>query len=215
MIMQHKGMVGMPIAVGSGDRFRDRMRRITAKSLKAASMKVTEMNSENARWYCLHVKRGKEIDVENALREANVEAFMPREKVVFVRHGRKVESEIPRLPSYVLVRLVPSAEAFLGLRYQKDVIEFVGGPSGYHVIKDADVYVFKSLSEGVEVPRVATDKTIGQGSEADIVLGPFAGFKCVVTAVKWSRTAKANVRIDVQGRPFDIESMPLAFLKKL
>ncbi len=214
-MMQHKEMVGMPIATGARDGFRDRMRRITATNLKAASMKVTEMNPEYARWYCLHVKRGKEFDVENNLAKANVEAFIPREKLVLVRHGKKLVVERPALPSYILVRIVPSAEAFQGLRYQDDVIDFVGGLVGYHVIADADVAVFRRLSDGVEAPRVATDKTIGQGDEADIQLGPFAGFKCVVIAVKWCRQAKASVRIDVQGRAFDIDSMPLAFLKKL
>ncbi|RVN87830.1 transcription termination/antitermination protein NusG [Sinorhizobium meliloti] len=215
MIMRRRTLSGSPIALQGRERFTDRIRRITAANLKAASMKVTEMNPENARWYCLHVKSGKEFDVENALTAANVEAFMPRERVVLVRHGRKIESERPFFPSYLLVRLVPTPEAFHGLRYQKDVLDFVGGPAGYHVINDADVVVFKRLSDGVEAPRVATDKSFRDGDQADIVLGPFAGFRCVVTAVKWCRQAKASVRIDVQGRPFDIESMPLAFLRKL
>ncbi len=215
MMMQHKGMTGAPIATGARDGFRDRMRRITEASLRAASMKVTEMNPEMARWYCLHVKRGKEFDVENSLHQVNVEAFMPRERVVFVRKGRKIESEVPFFPSYLLVRLVPSAEAFLGLRGQKDVIDIVGGAAGYHIIKDADVDVFKRISSNEDAPRVATDKTFQQGDRADIEHGPFAGFMCIVTAVKWCRQARASVRIDVHGKPFDIDSMPLAFLKKL
>lgn len=178
-------------------------------------MKVTEMNPDNARWYCLHVKKGREFDVENALIAANVEAYMPREKDSFIRRGKKIDVEMPAFPSYLLVRLVPSPDAFLGLRHQNHVIDFVGGASGYHVVKDRDVAVFKALFDDCDAPRVATDKTIGQGTRADVVLGPFAGFTCVVTAVKWCREAKASVRIDVQGRRFDIDSMPLAHLKKL
>ncbi|WP_244496848.1 MULTISPECIES: transcription termination/antitermination protein NusG [unclassified Ensifer] len=174
-------------------------------------MKVTEMNPAKARWYCLHVLRGKEFDVENALATANVEVLVPREKVVSVRSGKKIETEVPRLASYMLVRLVPSAEAFSALRNQKHVLDFVGGAAGYHVVKDSDVAVFKR-----KYPlRVATDKSIGQGTKADIVSGPFAGFSCIVTAVKWCREAKASVRIDLQGKIFDIDSMPLAHLKKV
>ncbi|SDA39257.1 transcription termination/antitermination NusG family protein [Sinorhizobium sp. NFACC03] len=182
-------------------------------------MKVTEMNPENARWYCLHVVRGKEFDVENALTAANVEVFVPREKIVSIRRGKKIETEIPRLASYLLVRVVGSAEAFLALRHQKNVINIVGCDAYYHVVSDNDVAVFKALSDGLQAPRVATDKSIGQGTLADIVFGPFAGFRCVVTAVRWSREARASVRINVgqegHSTPFDIESMPLAFLKKL
>lgn len=215
MMMQHKGMKGAPIATGARDGFESRMRRITARNLRAASMKVTEMNPNRARWYCLVVKRGHEFDVENSLKEANVEAFMPSERVVFVRHGRKIESDRPSFPGYVLVHFVPSNEAFAGIVNLKNVFDFVGGASGYHVIKDADVDVFKRISKGEDVTRVATDKTIGDGSEAEIVLGPFSGFKCVVTSVRWCRQAKASVRIHVEGRAFDIDSMPLAFLRKL
>lgn len=218
-MMQHRGMKGQPIATQTKDGFRDRMRRITARNLKAASMKVTEMNPEKARWHCLHVLRGKEFDVENALAAANVEVFVPREKIVSIRRGKKIEAEVPRLPSYLLVRVVGSAEAFLALRHQKHVVDIVGCDAYYHVVSDNDVAVFRALSEGLQAPRLATDKTIGQGTLADIVIGPFAGFRCVVTAVKWSREARASVRIEVgqegHGKPFDIESMPLAFLKKL
>lgn len=177
-------------------------------------MKVTEMNPDSARWYCLLVKRGREFDVENSLRDVNVEAFMPRERVVKVRHGRKFESDIPYFPSYLLVRCVPSPEAFHGLRRHRNVLDIVGGASGYHIVRDENVAMFKRICEGAEAPRVATDKTFKEGDRADIVFGPFAGFTCIVTAVKWCRQAKAKVRIDVRGRPFDIDSMPLAFLKK-
>ncbi|RVQ02005.1 transcription termination/antitermination protein NusG [Sinorhizobium meliloti] len=211
MIMQRRTLTGSPIALQSGDRFEDRMRRITERNLRAASMKVTEMNPDLARWYCLLVKKGREFDVENSLRDANVEAFMPRERVVKVRHGRKFESDIPYFPNYLLVRCVPSSEAFHGLRRHRNVLDIVGGASGYHIVRDENVAMFKRICEA---PRVATDKTFKEGDRADIVLGPFAGFTCIVTAVKWCRQAKAKVRIDVHGRPFDIDSMPLAFLKK-
>lgn len=214
MIMQRRTLTGCPIALQSGDRFEDRMRRITERNLRAASMKVTEMNPDLARWYCLLVKKGREFDVENSLRDANVEAFMPRERVVKVRHGRKFESDVPYFPNYLLVRCVPSSEAFHGLRRHRNVLDIVGGASGYHIVRDENVAMFKRICEGAEAPRVATDKTFKEGDRADIVLGPFAGFTCIVTAVKWCRQAKAKVRIDVHGRPFDIDSMPLAFLKK-
>lgn len=214
-MMQHRGMKGLPIATQARDGFRDRMRRITQASLKAATMKVTEMNPDSARWYCLHVKKGKEFDVENALVAANVEAYMPREKESFIRRGKKIDVVLPAVPGYLLVRLVPSPEAFLGLRHQNHVIDFVGGAAGYHVIHDVHVAVFKALFGDGEPPRVATDKTIGQGTEAKIVMGPFTGFRCVVTSVRYCREARASVRIDVDGRPFDIERISLAHLRKV
>jgi transcriptional antiterminator NusG len=169
-----------------------------------------------ARWYCLQIKKDCETSVENALRNSRIEAFMPRELLVEVRRGRKVERNIPCFPGYMLVRVVPSASAFLGLKSHDDVVDIVGSKSGsYHVFRDADVDVFRRFCEQTEAPRLAVDKTMKDGDRADIVMGPFVGFMCVVTSVKWCRQAKASVRIDVQGRSFDLASIPLAFLKKV
>ena len=214
-MMQHDKMTGTPIALPVRERFEDRMRRIAAKNLREASMNVTEQHPDSARWYCLQVMRGQEFAVEKELQAANVEVFMPREKTMQMRHGRRIECEIPFFPGYLLVRFVPSAHAFQGLRRQRDVVGIIGGSDGgYHVIRDEVVKAFKRIGE-VGMPRMATDKSFKDGDKADIVDGPFVGFLCLVVAVKWSRQARARVVIDLQGRSFEIDSMPLAFLKKL
>jgi transcriptional antiterminator NusG len=160
------------------------------------------------------VETGREFTVENSLQEANVDAFMPSEKVVSVFKGKKIEGSRPILPGYILVRFVPSAEAFHGLKNVKHVVDIVGGNDGYHVVRSEDVERLKALSGSGEVPRIATDKTMKDGDIAEITFGPFVGFSCTIVAVKWSREARARVLIDVGGRPFEIDSMPLAFLKK-
>ncbi len=214
MIMQRRTLTGSPIALEGRERFEDRMRRITERSLRAASMKVTEMNPESARWYCLLVKKGREFDVENSLREANVEAFMPRERVVKVRHGRKIEGDIPYFPSYMLVRCIPSPEAFHGLRRHRNVLDIVGGASGYHALKDENVAVFKRICDGAEVPRIATDKSSRKaiGRTSSLVLLPVSLHRNSGEVVAAGQGKRPHRRA---GAPFDIDSMPLAFLKKL
>lgn len=213
--MQHRKLVGSAIGAHVPECFADRMRRIANKNLKEASMDVTEKNPDSAHWYCLQVGKGRESAVENDLREANVDVFLPRQKELIVRHGRKIEVETPYFPGYILVRFVPSAAAFSGLRRQRHVLDIIGGSDGrYHAIRDEVINVFKRMGED-GAPRVATDKTFSEGDRADIVLGPFLGFECLVLAVKWCRQAKARVMISLDGRSFEIESMPLAFLKKL
>lgn len=178
-------------------------------------MNVTENSPDSANWYCLHVAKGRELAVENELREANVESLVPRETVVLVRHRRKVEVQIPFFPGYVFVRCVPSPAAFNGLRRQAHVLDIIGGSEGhYHVIHNEAINAFRDVAV-YGIPRVATDKTFKEGDEADIIEGPFIGFSCLILAVKWSRQARARVMISLAGRSFEIESMPLAFLKKL
>ena len=193
-----------------------RAARMATLKLKKASRTMIESHPNSARWYCLRVETGKEQLVEGALLEANVQAFMPVEKYFSMHKGRKIACERPFFPGYLLVRIVPSDEAFAALRRaSKFVFGFVGGALGYHIIRDEHVIVLNHIMQSCDVPRMKTDKSIRQGDQANIEIGPFAGFVCVVTAVKWSREARASVRIHIEGRAFDIDSMPLAFLKKL
>lgn len=193
----------------------DRIARIAADRLRAASKEKCERKPKMANWYCLRVESGREFIVEKFLQDANVEAYMPSEKIVRIHKGTKIEGSRPFFPSYMLVRFVPSGEAFHGLKNVKHVIDIVGGPNGYHIVRDEDVERLKALRSEADLPRVATDKTMTDGDRADITFGPFVGFTCTVLAVKWCRQARARVLIDVSGKPFEIESMPLAFLKKL
>jgi transcriptional antiterminator NusG len=215
-MMQHKTVIGSPIANQGRERFEDRMRRIAARNLKEASMQITEQNPDSARWYCLHVMKGHEFAVEKELQAADVEAYVPREKALQVRHGRKIEVEKPYLGGYLLVRCVPSSAAFHGLRRQPFVIDMVGGVNGnYYVITDAEVAVFKALFDAIDVSRMPTNKSFADGDKAEVTIGPFTGFSCLVTKVAWCREAWASVLIEVSGRVFPISRIPLAFLKKL
>ena len=192
-----------------------RNKRIISNQLRAASADMFGDVRKPAHWYCLRVETGREFAVEKVLVDACVEVCAPREKWARVRKGEKIEGESPFIPSYLLVRCVPSADAFVGLKRQKFVLDIVGGEGGYYVVRDEIVEVFKALTEKSEAPRIATDKTMTDGDRATITQGPFAGFECVVRSVKWSRQARASVLINVDGRQFDIDSMPLAFLEKL
>jgi transcriptional antiterminator NusG len=215
-MMQHRNFTGEPISATPRESFYDRMQRIAAHNLRAAARRITDRFPEKARWFCIQVQNGRELAVEKELIDANVDAFMPREKWVAVRRGRKIEGERAYLPGYILVRFVPSPEAFQGLRRKRFVVDIVGGREGsYHVIRADDVAVFKSFLDRPDVSRMPTDKSFGDGDLAEITFGPFQGFNCLVTKVEWCREAWAAVVIEVSGRTFPIARMPLAFLKKL
>lgn len=192
----------------------DRIARIAATKLRAASMEMIERKPKMAKWYCLRVESGREFAVEKSLQDANVDAFMPADKVVRVLKGKRIEGSRPLLPGYILVRFVPSAEAFHGLKNVKHVVDIVGGNDGYHVVRNEDVERLKALKGDSAIPYVTTDKTWQEGDRGEITFGSFAGFICSVLSVKWCRQARARVLIDVSGRSFEIESMPIAFLKK-
>lgn len=214
--MMHDGKeIDMTRAMPKIDKEIRKMRE-DADNRHAASVDVVDRMQAAARWYCLVVRKELDLSVENSLVKSRIENYSPKETRVSFRQGRRIEQVLPYFPGYILVRIVPSDAAFRGLKSHEGVVGIVGDDVGcYHEIPQAEVDVFKKVCEPVSIERLAADKTIKQGDEADIVTGPFAGFLCIVTAVKWCRQARASVRIDMHGKAFDIDSMPVAFLKKL
>lgn len=217
MNMQHKFDMDRRVSADALRKMEktDEARRIAVERLGEASRELVERQPKAARWYCLQIATGREFAVEKLLAEADVMTLLPTERVIKIRCDKKFETERAFFPGYLLVRCVPSPIAFHALRKVKYVIDIVGDDSRYHVVADEDVRLFEKVAEGMTPPRVTTDKTFTDGDRANIVSGPFAGFSCLVVQVKWSRMAKAKVRIDLNSRSFDIESMPLAFLEKL
>lgn len=191
-----------------------RILRLASQQLRFAVKDAGGEQTNGARWFCLQVASGFDFTVEKLLLDCGVEVLVPREKVVIIRRGEKIETDRPIFSGYVLVRFVPSPEAFDGLRRQKNVFGFVAGLTGYLVVSEREVKRFQQLTLSL-ISRMPTDKSIGEGTEARITYGPFAGIECVVLAVKWRREGRARVRIVYDGNPFEIADMPLAFLERL
>jgi transcriptional antiterminator NusG len=196
----------------TADQRRERIAAVRTENLRAASSDFFKKGHGMAHWYVLQTRTGKEFNVEKVLSEANVQAFAPRETHVKVRGGKKFVLDMPTFPGYVLVRCMASPQAFIGLKQVNDVIDIVGGDSGYHVVRDQHVDRFRLQTP---TPRKKTDKTWQQGDKAMVSEGPFAGFECLIVAVKHCRERRARVVIRIDRRDFEIESMPIAFLEKL
>lgn len=192
-----------------------KMAHSRAALLQSASIDSTARRPADARWYCLFVNPGRVFAVENVLREANVEFCLPREKVVSMHRGRKIERERAMFPGYLPVRFVPSAPAFQAFKRMSGVFDFVGGIDGYYSIPDKHIQRLRLWETGGDPTRVETDKTMAEGDKAEIIFGPFAGLRCIVLAVKWSRQARARVLVRDKGVELEIQSIPLAFLQKL
>jgi len=191
-----------------------RVLRLARAELRAASIEITESRAKDARWFCLKVAHGHDFTVEKLLTDCGVQVLAPRETVEKIRRGKKIECFRAFFPGYLLVRLVPSAEAFAGVRKQKNISGFVGGANGYHIIPDAHVVVFKPISAPV-IADLPVDRTIGQASRCRVKDGPFSGFECVVMSVKWKREPRGKVRVEVEGNFVVVDNMPIAFLEKL
>jgi transcriptional antiterminator NusG len=189
--------------------------RLAIQQLSAAAMTRFEDEPTRAKWFCMAVFGGRELTLEQNLKDAGVDVFVPRERWTAVKKGVKVEGESALLPGYMLVRVLPSAEAFFGLKLQEGVVDFVGGSTGYYEVRLADVTKLKAICDTNDISRMAVDRSIGQGSKVQITHGPFAGHDCVVVQVTAARNARATVWIEAFGDRLKPVTLPLAFLKKV
>jgi len=76
MMMQHDKFDGVPIGEARPERFEEKMRRIRADMLHAATCNARG----DSPWFAVRVMSGREIAVKNDLEAAGIEALVPMRK---------------------------------------------------------------------------------------------------------------------------------------
>ncbi len=211
-MMQHNKFEGMPVAVGGGERFDDRMRRIRADMLHAATLRARD----DSPWFAVRVMSGREIAVKNALDEAGVEALVPMRKgPEYRRRGRVIPSKmIPVMTSYVLVRFMISDEAFLGIQGIEHVIGILGGCINPRRVPNSEVNRFKALADEGSLDWERPTLVFKAGETVRVASGPFASLGGKIVSCRADGRGDAVVEIDIFGRTTPT-LMPLAILEKV
>ena len=153
------------------------------------------MAENKKQWYVLRAISGKENKVEeyinNALvssslfREYVSQVLIPREKVVTLKNGKRVEKERNLLPGYLLVECYLCDESFPLLRNIPNVLGFLSG--GKTTVKpepvsQAEVNKLVGLASESEA-RAATEIEFLVGESVKVTDGPFSGFKGTVQEI--------------------------------
>jgi transcriptional antiterminator NusG len=167
-----------------------------------------------SRWYAVHAYSNFENKVADSIREQAKqrglgslfeEILVPKEKVVEVRRGRKVDAERKFFPGYVLVKMDLNVETWHLVKNTAKVTGFLGGGGrGKPVpISDAEASrILKQVQEGVERPKPAVSFEIGE--QVKVADGPFASFNGTVEDVDEER-ARLKVAVSIFGRSTPVE----------
>ena len=115
------------------------------------------------RWYIIHAYSNFENKVAESIREQAKqrhldhlfeEVLVPKEKVVEVRRGRKVDAERKFFPGYVLVKMDLTDEAFHLIKNTPKVTGFLGADNKPMPISDAEASrILHQVQEGIERPK--------------------------------------------------------------
>ncbi|WP_416065404.1 transcription termination/antitermination protein NusG [Rhizobium sp. ZK1] len=212
MMMQHDKFDGSPVAVGTGERFDDRMRRIRADMLHFASRKARD----DSPWFAIRVMSGREKAVNSALEGADIEALVPmRMGPEYRRRGRVIPPvPIPVMTGYVLVRFAASDEAFLAIRGLQHVIDVLGGCSSPMRIADCEVKRFKALADDGSLDWEKPTIVFRKGEQVRISAGPLVSLHGRIITCRSDGKGDAVVEVMMFGRETPT-LVPLANLEKV
>ena len=184
-------------------------------------MADTVTETKPKRWYIVHAYSNFENKVADSIREQAKqrglshlfeEVMVPKEKVVEVRRGRKVDAERKFFPGYVLVKMDLTDEAYHLIKNTPKVTGFLGADNKPMPISDAEAdRIIKQVSDFTERPRQAVSFEVGE--QVRVSDGPFASFNGTVEEVDDSRS-RLKVAVSIFGRATPVE-LEFAQVEKL
>src|SRR6266700_3666022 len=164
------------------------------------------------RWYIIHAYSNFENKVAESIREQAKqrglselfeEVMVPKEKVVEVRRGRKVDAERKFFPGYVLAKMDLTDEAFHLIKNTPKVTGFLGADNKPMPISDTEAArILHQVQEGIERPKPWGSFEVGE--QVRVSDGPFASFNGVVEEVDDGRS-RLKVAVSIFGRATPVE----------
>ena len=165
-----------------------------------------------SRWYAVHAYSNFENKVADSIREQAKqrglsplfqEILVPKEKVVEVRRGRKVDAERKFFPGYVLVKMEMTDEAYHLIKNTPKVTGFLGSKTKPSPISESEaIRILKQNQEGVERARPAVLFEIGE--QVRVADGPFTSFNGTVEEVDEDK-GRLKVSVSIFGRSTPVE----------
>jgi transcriptional antiterminator NusG len=182
--------------------------------MTAAAETQPEARPSNPRhkWYIVHAYSNFEQKVADNIREqahsqglddSFSEILVPKEEVVEIRRGRKVNAERKFFPGYVLVKMDLSDVAYHLVKNTPKVTGFLGSGSKPMPVSEKEVArIIGAIEEGVERPKPTIQYEIGENVR--VTDGPFQSFNGVVEQVDEER-ARLRVTVSIFGRATPVE----------
>jgi transcription termination/antitermination protein NusG len=164
------------------------------------------------RWYIVQAYSNFEQKVADSIREQAKqrhleqyfdEILVPKEKVVEVRRGRKVDAERKFFPGYVLVKMDLTDEAYHLIKNTPKVTGFLGTDNKPMPISETEAQqILHQVQEGIDRPKPSVSFEIGE--QVRVSDGPFASFNGTVEEVDEGRS-RLKVAVSIFGRATPVE----------
>ena len=179
---------------------------------------VEQPRDERGQWFVVHTLSGHENKVRDTiLRQLRLsdrvpvyDAFIPTEKVVEVRRGKKSTTTRKFFPGYILVRMdlydaqgAVDEQAWYFVRNVQGVLGFLGGANKPTPLSDAEVADIMRPATGGE-SDIKPKITFNVGEVVRIKDGAFENFEGAIQEIDAER-GKLKLMVSIFGRSTPVE----------
>ena len=164
-------------------------------------------------WYVVSTISGHEYKVkeklENRINSMELHdnifrVIVPEQKEIEYKDGVKKEKIKKMFPSYVLVEMVMSDEAWFVVRNTPGVTGFIGSSGKGAKPTPLQPYEVDNVLKNMGINRIEIDKELEAGTKVKIIAGPFTGMYGVIESVD-TENQKLNINVDLFGQETSVE----------
>lgn len=173
---------------------------------------LSDGESDNFKWYVIHVLSGQENKVKKALierifnhnlQESFSRVFVPEENVVSQVGGKKRNIKKRFFPGYILIKMVMNDDTWHLVKSTDKITGFIGAnknkPSP--ISEEEAKYITNQEGEGFKKHKSTIN--FSEGDNVRVTEGPFASF--VGTVEQVTEKGKIKVQVSIFGRPTPVE----------
>ena len=180
--------------------------------MNAAARRLEPAPAVAPQWFAVWTRSQCETKVEAALRQLQLEVFLPRVREMSRRRDRRCLLERPLFPGYVFPRFVPGREAYLRIANAEGVVRVLGQRwDALHAIPDEQVEAVRRIVTATDTARPVP--WIRVGDRVSIVAGPLEGLEGFVQDWRAGR-ARFVVSVDLLQRSVGVE-LPADLLERI
>ena len=177
--------------------------------------KVTDIKEEddpNAKWYVVGAASGFEEravkTIQDNARKASLSHFffdfqIPKQEVVEMRRGKKINSEKNFFPGYMLIKMIMNNQTWQLVKNSNKVSGFTGNDHKPIPLSQSEaIKMLKKADDSIEY--IAPKYVYEVGQQVKIIDGPFASFNGMVEEVDEER-GRLKISVSIFGRSTPVE----------
>ena len=177
--------------------------------------KVTDIKEEddpNAKWYVVGAASGFEEravkTIQDNARKASLSHFfldfqIPKQEVVEIKRGKKVNSKKNFFPGYILVKMIMNNQTWQLVKNSNKISGFTGNDhKPIPLSQNEAIKMLKKADDSIEY--IAPKYIYEVGQQVKVIDGPFASFNGMVEEVDEEK-GRLTISVSIFGRSTPVE----------